>query len=134
MYKRRPSNQMQALATKIEPNFHTGSFRTENIYGQPFDISNPISGNDALRTKASKAFGSVAGTEKGDPNKAMEVVVDVVRGEGKAKGREWPLYLALGADSERDIRTKVGKLVRHVDEWGGRNQGRQFRWLSHKQR
>lgn len=71
-----------------------------------------------MRAKAEKSFTSVAGTEKGDPDKAMEVVVDVVKGEGKASGREWPLYLALGEDSERDIRAKVGKLVRHVDEWG----------------
>jgi len=95
-----------------------GSFRTENIYGQPFETSNRIPGNDAMRAKAENAFTSVAGTEKGDPDKAMEVVVDVVRGEGKATGREWPLYLALGEDSEKDIRAKVGKLVRHVDECG----------------
>jgi len=52
-----------------------------------------------------------------DPDKAMEAVVDVVKGEGKAKGRPWPLYLALGDDADEGIRQKSTTLLRHVDEW-----------------
>ena len=63
-------------------------------------------------------LGAVAGTQKGDPEKAMEAVVDVVKGEGKAKGRSWPLYLALGDDADEGIRQKSAKLLKHVDEWG----------------
>jgi hypothetical protein len=48
----------------------------------------------------------------------MEVVVDVVRGEGKAKGKPWPLYLALGDDAGEAIRQKSTKLLQHVDQWG----------------
>lgn len=47
----------------------------------------------------------------------METLVDVVRGEGKARGRPWPLYLALGEDSEEGIKEKTGKLLKHVEEW-----------------
>jgi hypothetical protein len=60
----------------------------------------------------------VAGSQKGDPDKAMEVVVDVVRGEGKAKGRPWPLYLALGDDADANIRQRSMNLLKHVDQWG----------------
>jgi hypothetical protein len=60
----------------------------------------------------------VAGSQKGDPDKAMEVVVDVVRGEGKAKGRPWPLYLALGEDADANIRQRSMNLLKHVDQWG----------------
>jgi len=96
-----------------------GSFRTENIYGQSVYKDNIIPGpNDALRAALEKNHVSIAGTEKGDPAKAMNVVVDVVRGEGKAKGRQWPLYLALGEDAEMHIRGKAGKLLTHCDDWG----------------
>ncbi|KAF7984353.1 hypothetical protein HWV62_15375 [Athelia sp. TMB] len=96
-----------------------GSFRTENIYGQPIYKGKMIPGpNDALRAAVEKNHSSISGTEKGDPDKAMNVVVDVVKGEGKAKGREWPLYLALGEDSEAHIRGKAGKLLTHCDDWG----------------
>jgi len=63
-------------------------------------------------------FGAVAGSQKGDPDKAMEVVVDVVRGEGIAKGRPWPLYLVLGDDADADVRQRSTNLLKHVDQWG----------------
>lgn len=95
-----------------------GSFRTEGIYGQPFFKANPIPVYDDLRNVTMQSFGAVPGTQPGDPDKAMEVVVDVVRSEGRARGRPWPLYLALGDDADEGIRQKSTKLLRHVDEWG----------------
>jgi hypothetical protein len=95
-----------------------GSFKTEGIYSQRFFTSNLIPAYDDLRNTTKKGFGAVPGTQKGDPDKAMEAVVDVVKGEGKAQGRPWPLYLALGDDAGEDIRLKTTKLLKHVDEWG----------------
>lgn len=103
-----------------------GAFRTEGIYGQTFLESNPIPAYDGVRTATGSKFKSGAGKEKGDPNKAMEAVVDVVRGEGKAKGRPWPLYLVLGNDAEAGIREKTGKLLMHLDEWSDVVQGVEF--------
>jgi len=98
----------------VEP----GAFKTEGINSQKFFTSNPIAAYNDMRRTATEEFGSIYGTQKGDPNKAMEAVVDVVRGEGKAKGRPWPLYLALGDDADEGIRQKSAKLLKHVDEWG----------------
>lgn len=53
----------------------------------------------------------------GDPDKAMNAVVDVVRGEGKAQGKPWPLYLVLGDDAERDITRKLTTVSQALDEW-----------------
>lgn len=103
-----------------------GAFKTEGIYGQTFLISNPIVGNDPLRNATEKSFASVAGNQKGDPDKAMEVVVDVVRGEGKAKGRPWPLYLVLGNDAEAGVREKCAKMLAHLDDWSDVVRGVQF--------
>jgi len=96
-----------------------GSFKTEGIYNQTFYNSNPIPANDDLRRTAAKHFGpNVVRAQRGDPQKAMEAVLDVVMGEGKAKGRPWPLYLALGDDADRDIRQKSTRLLQHIDQWG----------------
>jgi len=40
-----------------------------------------------------------------------------VRGEGIAKGREWPNYLMLGHDAERDLRAKCGIMLDGLDKW-----------------
>ncbi|KAF5370913.1 hypothetical protein D9615_009789 [Tricholomella constricta] len=94
-----------------------GSFRTEGIYGQDYNTTNPIAANDAMRELSFSRFKAIPGTEKGDPDKAMEAVVDVVRGEGIAKGRPWPGYLVLGEDAEKDVRDKCNKVLRVLDEW-----------------
>ncbi|TFK33479.1 hypothetical protein BDQ12DRAFT_691158 [Crucibulum laeve] len=94
-----------------------GAFRTEGIYGQQFYVDNPIPDYDNIRITSKAQFASVSGTEKGDPAKAMEVLVDVVRGEGVAKGRPWPGYLVLGEDAEADVRNKSAKVLAVLDEW-----------------
>ncbi|KAJ6598688.1 hypothetical protein B0H10DRAFT_2085564 [Mycena sp. CBHHK59/15] len=68
-----------------------------------------------MRTVSAARFGSVNGTEKGDPAKTTEAVVDVVRGEGAARGRPWPGRLTLGEDAENDMRKC--KVLDYIDEW-----------------
>ncbi|KAG1853405.1 hypothetical protein F4604DRAFT_2044488 [Suillus subluteus] len=70
----------------VEP----GAFRTENICSNKFDTwTNPIPDYDETRTKAEARHESTPGKQPGDPIQAMKFVVDVVRGEGVAAGREW---------------------------------------------
>ncbi|KAF8838181.1 NAD(P)-binding protein [Paxillus ammoniavirescens] len=97
----------------VEP----GSFRTEGIYTNLFDVSNPICDYDEQRADSLATYNVLDGKQPGDPVKAMNAVVDVVRGEGVAAGKEWPLYLVLGRDAEIDIRNKCAKMIRHLDEW-----------------
>lgn len=42
------------------------------------------------------AFKSQHGTAKGDPDKAGDRIVDLVRGEGLAGGKHWPVRVLLG--------------------------------------
>ncbi|KDR79472.1 hypothetical protein GALMADRAFT_243567 [Galerina marginata CBS 339.88] len=97
----------------VEP----GAFRTEGIYGQPYFTENPIPAYDTLRNASKTRFASVSGSEKGDPNKAVEAIVDVVNGEGVAKGRPWPGYLVLGEDAELDVKTKCTKVLSVLNDW-----------------
>lgn len=53
----------------------------------------------------------INGTQRGDPKKAVEIIIDVVKGEGVAEGKQTPDRLCLGKDvleklrwrSERDL-------------------------------
>ena len=97
----------------VEP----GAFRTEGIYSQPYFDLNPIEDYDSLRRSAMTRFASIPGREPGDPDKAVEAIVDVVRGEGVAKGRAMPDYLFLGDDAEVAVRAKCSKVLKLLDEW-----------------
>jgi len=68
----------------------TRPFRTEGMLRYPFFAPSDPDYNEA-REVARKRMNAIAGTEIGDPAKGMELLVDVVRGEGKFEGREWPL-------------------------------------------
>ncbi|KAG2004832.1 hypothetical protein CC2G_003342 [Coprinopsis cinerea AmutBmut pab1-1] len=94
-----------------------GAFRTEGIYGQSYVQTQSLPEYDEARELSIKRFKSVPGTEKGDPAKGMEILVDVVRGEGKARGKPWPGYLLLGEDCLNDLNSKAAKLVNIAEDW-----------------
>ncbi|KAJ6545517.1 hypothetical protein B0H19DRAFT_1266940 [Mycena capillaripes] len=105
----------------VEP----GAFRT-NISGNAYFNDNTIADYNPLRAVSAARFGSLLGTEQGDPAKAMEAVVDVVRGEGRARGRPWPGRLVLGEDAENDVRAKCKRVLDIVEEWSDVVRGVNF--------
>ncbi|KAJ3999210.1 hypothetical protein F5050DRAFT_1041619 [Lentinula boryana] len=94
------------------------SFRTENMLTYPYHDDKRIPEYDFLREKALAGAGSLHGNQPGDPVKAVELVVDVVRGEGKAKGRKFPRYLPLGSNAGQAIREKTEMMKSVLEEWG----------------
>ncbi|PCH40733.1 NAD(P)-binding protein [Wolfiporia cocos MD-104 SS10] len=94
-----------------------GAFRTENVHNVPYTANVHIPAYDALREGAMSSFQAVSKHARGDPAKAMEVLVDVVRGEGAAKGRELPLYLMLGNVTYTHVREHCDRLLKTLDEW-----------------
>jgi len=99
----------------VEP----GSFTTEGMYSQAYFTENLIPAYDGLRLSSEERVATTGpgGLKRGDPNKAAEAVVDVVRGEGVAKGRPWPGYLVLGEDAEEDVKAKCSKVLTALEEW-----------------
>lgn len=96
----------------VEP----AAFRTE-VLSSPFYTANPIPDYDTLRKRTIAAIDAARDRQKGDPAKAMEVLVDVVRDEGKAHGRPWPLYLMLGAEAEKSVNEKCEKVMGVMKAW-----------------
>ncbi|CDO70995.1 hypothetical protein BN946_scf184830.g27 [Trametes cinnabarina] len=96
----------------VEP----GGFRT-NTLALPWDDGNTIDDYDELRNTAKALVATVGSQFHGDAVKAMELLVDVVRGEGKAVGKLWTLYLPMGEVTDSAIRRKVKKVLDAADEW-----------------
>ncbi|KFZ17847.1 hypothetical protein V502_04380 [Pseudogymnoascus sp. VKM F-4520 (FW-2644)] len=55
--------------------------------------------------------------QPGDPAKLVKIILDLVRREGVAEGREIPLRLPLGADVYGDIKAKCEKTLKLLEEW-----------------
>ncbi|KAI0703436.1 hypothetical protein BC835DRAFT_1410717 [Cytidiella melzeri] len=98
----------------VEP----GAFRTEKIFSQRLYDGNELADYDKQRAIALEKFSKIDKFLLGDPVKAMHVLADVVRGEGRAKGKPWPLYLPLGKEAEDAIRDKTKLLDNVLEEWG----------------
>ena len=98
----------------VEP----GAFRTEKMLSRPMFEDNRIADYDEMREVMKKRYAAVDGHQPGDPVKGMRVLVDVVRGEGAAEGKPWPLYLPLGLEAETAIRDKSKVMADVLDEWG----------------
>ena len=96
----------------VEP----GAFRTEGILSQKYYTTHPISDYDDTRAKYIKIFAQTEGKQPGDPDKAVELLVDVARGN---RGDRFPGtgYLPLGADAVSDVKEKCEKMIRAVDVW-----------------
>ncbi|KAK0494466.1 hypothetical protein EDD18DRAFT_1288234 [Armillaria luteobubalina] len=88
---------------------------TEQILSQPLYFENLISDYNDTRDRAKEFF--EGGWCTGDADLAVEIVVDVVRGDGKAKGREWPTYLVFGPGGDVAVRSKCEKMVKVLDGW-----------------
>ena len=55
--------------------------------------------------------------QPGDPKKATDCIVDVVRGEGKAAGKTLPHRLPVGTEAFTKMRERCSEIVKICDEW-----------------
>lgn len=70
-----------------------------------------------LSTSKSEGLNAENQQQPGDPVKLVEVVLDLVRQEGVAEGRDVPLRMPLGADCYSDIKDKCEQTLELLDEW-----------------
>jgi hypothetical protein len=97
----------------VEP----GGLRTEGILGQKYLLSNNLPDYDALRKKSMAIFSSGPEIQPGNPDKAAVAIVDIVRGEGQARGRGLPRYLILGSDAEANVKAKIKTISDSLQAW-----------------
>jgi len=98
--------------------FEPGFFRTNVLHPEHIDLrSNAISDYDAIRAEVEKLTDDMHGNQPGDPKKAIEVILDVVKGEGVAAGKAMPERLPLGPDALSAVRKKCVDTLAICNEW-----------------
>ncbi|KAH9067866.1 NAD-P-binding protein [Lactarius vividus] len=93
-----------------------GIFRTK--MNSQRRVGAPLPGYETVHAGVDAMIKSVATVPKSDPKLGMDVLVDVVRGEGRAAGRKSsPLWLFLGEDCMHDVRARLDHMRSIIDEW-----------------
>ncbi|KAI0312669.1 NAD-P-binding protein [Amylostereum chailletii] len=87
-------------------------------------VGTPLPDYDAAREELRRRMKDRENEKnKGDPEKGMNALMDVIRGEGRASGKDgWPLWLFLGDDAIEGIKVRTGSYTKTLDEW--RNVGK----------
>ncbi|TFK37144.1 hypothetical protein BDQ12DRAFT_653014 [Crucibulum laeve] len=67
--------------------------------------------------KTEAALQAYNGKQPGNPLKGVEVILDVVRGEGAAAGKSFPRGLALGTDCYNVVKVESDKTLARIEEW-----------------
>ena len=93
-----------------------GGFRTSQLH-TPYMKRHHIADYDGYREDALQELTERWKKAQGDPAKAMEVLVDVVREQGMAEGMELPSWLLLGRPTFSCARDHCDKLLRLTEEW-----------------
>jgi hypothetical protein len=98
--------------------FELGFFRTKIMDPENVKFrSSPIADYDDIQSGVAQFVQRINDNQPGDPEKAVEVILDVVREEGVAEGKSLPERLPMGPDCLAIMRKKaVGNLV-ICNEW-----------------
>ncbi|KAI5917496.1 hypothetical protein F4810DRAFT_44069 [Camillea tinctor] len=96
----------------VEP----GYFRTKAFY----NISYAIPGTSEVaqfHATVQEGVKAQLGKEPGNPEKAVGIMIDLVRGTGIAAGKKVPLRVPLGSDGWARIRYKCETVMNICDDW-----------------
>ncbi|KAI0041215.1 short chain dehydrogenase [Auriscalpium vulgare] len=99
----------------VEPGYFRTAFLTDGnrapYVSRIADYQDATAATDAL-------FQAANGRQPGDPARLVAVLVDCVRGEGIAGGRELPRVLHLGSDCVQVARGVCQETLQRLDAWG----------------
>ena len=93
--------------------YRTNIFAPTNIKFGPLRILDYTDFNKGYQG----GVASLHNNQPGDPKKATDIIVDIVRAEGKAVGMTLPARLPVGADAFEKMREKSFKVLKQCDEW-----------------
>lgn len=101
--------------------FEPGFCRTEITKPSDAEVSkknrNVVEELAPLRSFMNTVQDAIVGNQVGDPKKVVKIMVDIVRGEGVAEGKEVPDRLPLGSDALVAIQPKHENMLKQWEEW-----------------
>ncbi|KAI2616826.1 NAD(P)-binding protein [Hypoxylon sp. NC1633] len=74
---------------------------------------------DQFNAGARAHIASVINNEPGDPDKAVDRMIELVEGTGMAEGKTVPLRVPLGSDGWEKVKTKCEETLKICEEWEG---------------
>ncbi|KAF2655313.1 NAD(P)-binding protein [Lophiostoma macrostomum CBS 122681] len=99
----------------FEPGLHRSKImHPENLR---FKKSGDVGDYDALRDGVAEYLENINGKQPGDPEKAVRIIIDVVKGEGVAEGKEKPERLPIGEDALDDMTKKYTAGLKICQDW-----------------
>lgn len=98
----------------------SGTYRTSFLSPGVWQSNAPkkIAAYDALNREIAMVHDSWNGAQAGDPSKATDLLVDMVRGQRRATGRELPVWVPLGSDGVYVVRETCKRRLQAIEEWG----------------
>jgi hypothetical protein len=98
----------------LEPGYYrTKVYSETNVKWEPLSIPE----YEPMQTALIGMLKAVDGNQPGDPKKAAERIVDIVRQEGLAAGKETPPRLPLGPDGLQQLKNKCLSTLKILEEW-----------------
>lgn len=71
----------------------------------------------AVSEKVNAALEAYNGNQPGNPEKGVEVIVDVIHGDGVAAGKAFPTVLSLGSDTYGVVKNACESTLAGLEEW-----------------
>lgn len=98
----------------IEPGrFRTKLLSTSNLSAVPTKVPEYAEASSALHQHLAEEDQK----QDGDASKAIKVILDLVRREGCAEGRDVPFRLPLGPDCFTEMKEKCEETLRVLEDW-----------------
>ncbi|KAI1872094.1 uncharacterized protein JN550_004297 [Neoarthrinium moseri] len=98
----------------VEPGrFRTNLLSQENLKSIASAIPDYLELSEGLLTRLKEQNQ----TQPGDPRKLVDIIIDMVREEGVANGREVPFRLPLGLDVYDDMKDKCTSTLKLLQDW-----------------
>ncbi|KAL7913949.1 hypothetical protein GGI35DRAFT_475790 [Trichoderma velutinum] len=104
-------------ATVIEPGFFRTGFLNPGTRVSSKARVDAYEDENTPTGMARRRLVKTDGNQLGDVAKGAEVVVDVLSSTGVASGKEVPVRVMLGSDTEKVIRDKFADTIKIIDEW-----------------
>ncbi|KAF2158392.1 hypothetical protein M409DRAFT_31088 [Zasmidium cellare ATCC 36951] len=96
---------------------HPGHFRTNVTHPTKYDFDRPTTSYNGILEWGRGAVVQMYGNQPGDTGKACKVMIDLVKGEGDAKGKTLPPSLPLGTDAWETCVQETEAYLQRLKDW-----------------
>ncbi|KAM0251449.1 hypothetical protein ACHAQJ_008201 [Trichoderma viride] len=104
-------------ATVVEPGYFRTGFLNPGVRVSSKARIDAYEDENTPTGQTRRRLAKTDGNQLGDVKKGAEVIVDVLSGTGVASGKELPVRVVLGSDTEQVIRDKFENTTKILDEW-----------------